>query len=113
MYDNPIPTTSPSTLVTPSNHIIFNITTLESVFSNVFQQLDFSNGTSAAKFFTATQAQTAFNSALSQHGVSSGSSLDLSKSSDRATIFAVIDSAIGNLESATGMKFNATTTSQL
>ena len=113
MYDNPIPTTSPSTVVTPTNHIIFSVSTLESVFSYVFQTLDHSNGTSAAQFFTATQAQTAFNSALSQHGVSNSASLDLSNASNRATIFAVIDSAISNLESTVGMKFNATTTSQL
>ena len=113
MYDNPIPTTSPSTTVTPTNHILFSVSTLEGVFSNVFQTLDYSNGTNAAKFFTSTQANTAFNSALSQHGVSSSASLDLSNASNRATIFAVIDSAISNLESAVGMKFNSTTTSQL
>ncbi|MBB5062878.1 chitin-binding protein [Granulicella mallensis] len=113
MYDNPVPTTSPSTVVTPTNHIIFSVGTLEGVFSDVFQTLAHSNGTSAAQFFTAAQAQTAFNSALSQHGVSSSASLDLSNASNRATIFAVIDSAIGNLESTVGMKFNATTTSQL
>jgi hypothetical protein len=113
MYDNPVPTTSPSTVVTPTNHIIFSVSTLEGVFSDVFQTLAHSNGTSVAQFFTAAQAQTAFNSALSQHGVSSSASLDLSNASNRATIFAVIDSAIGNLESTVGMKFNATTTSQL
>jgi hypothetical protein len=113
MYDNPIPTTSPSTVTTPANHILFNVSTLEGVFSNVFQTLAHSNGTSTAQFFTAAQAQTAFNSALSQHGVSSSASLDLSNASNRATIFAVVDSAIGNLESTVGMKFNATTTSQL
>ncbi|HEY1744478.1 MAG TPA: chitin-binding protein [Granulicella sp.] len=113
MYDNPIPTTSPSTTVIPTNHIIFSVSTLEGVFSNVFQTLGYSNGTNAAKFFTSTQANTAFNSALSQHGVSSSASLDLSNASNRATIFAVIDSAISNLESAVGMKFNSTTLSQL
>jgi hypothetical protein len=113
MYDNPIPTTSPSTEITPANHIIFSMSALKSVFSNVFQTLDYSNGTSAAQYFTATQAQNAFSSALSQYGVSGSESLDLSNASNRATIFAVIDSAISNLESAAGMQFNATTTSQL
>lgn len=113
MYDNPIPTTGPTTFVTPANHIIFSVSTLESVFSNVFQLLDFSNGSNPAQFFTAAQAQAAFNSALSQHGVAGTATLDLSNATQRATIFAVIDSAIGNLETATGMKFNATTTSQL
>lgn len=113
MYDNPIPTTGPTTLVTPTNHIFFSISALEGVFSNVFQMLDFSNGTNSAQFFTAAQAQAAFNSALSQQGVSSTASLDLSNAGQRAQIFAVIDSAVSNLESAVGMKFNATTTSQL
>jgi hypothetical protein len=113
MYDNPIPTTGPTTLVTPANHIIFNVTALENVFSNVFQTLSHSDGTSPAQFFTAAQAQTAFNSALSQHGVATTANLDLSNAGDRATIFAVIDSALSNLESAVGMKFNATTNSQL
>jgi hypothetical protein len=48
-----------------------------------------------------------------QHGVSSTATLDLSNVADRATIFAVLEGAITNLESASGMKFNATTTSQL
>jgi hypothetical protein len=89
------------------------MTTLGNVFSQVFQTLDHSNGTSPAQFFTAAQAQSAFNSALSQHGVSGTANLDLSNAADRATIFAVIDTAIGNLETAVGMKFNATTNSQL
>ncbi|HEV3037007.1 MAG TPA: carbohydrate-binding protein [Candidatus Angelobacter sp.] len=113
MYDNPIPTTSPTTLVTPANHIIFSMTTLENIFSSVFQMLDFSNGSNPAQFFTAAQAQAAFNSALAQHGVAGTATLDLSNATQRATIFAVIDSAVGNLETAVGMKFNATTNSQL
>ena len=113
LYDNPIPTTSPTTVVTPGNHVIFEMTALAGVFSNVFQKLAFSNGTNPAQFFSAAQAQTAFDSALAQHGASSTAALDLSNTTDRATIFAVIDSAIGNLESAVGMKFNATTNSQL
>jgi hypothetical protein len=113
MYDNPIPTTSATALVTPNNHILFNMNTLESVFANIFQTLAHSNGTSPAQFFTATEAQSAFNSALSANGVSITATLDLSNSVDRTKIFAVIDTAIGNLETAAGMKFNATTTSQL
>lgn len=113
MYDNPIPTTSPTTLVTPANHILFNMNTLTSVFSNVFQTLAHSNGTSPSQFFTAMQAQNAFNSALAANGISITATLDLSSAADRAKIFAVIDNAIGSLETAVGMKFNATTASQL
>src|SRR5712691_440350 len=113
MYDNPIPTTNPTTTVIPTNHIIFNMTSLENVFSQVFQMLDFSDGAKPAQFFTAVQAQSAFNSALAQHGVASTANLDLSNAADRARLFAVIDSAIGNLETTVGMKFNVATNSQL
>ena len=113
MYNNPIPTANATTVVTPTNHILFNMNTLANVFSNVFQTLAHSNGTSPSQFFTATQAQNAFNSALAANSVSITATLDLSNATDRAKIFAVIDAAIGNLEIAVGMKFNATTTSQL
>jgi hypothetical protein len=86
---------------------------VENVFSSVFQFLDYSNGTNAAQYFTSAQAQTAFNSALSSNAVSGTTTLDLSTASGRTKIFAVIDSAISNLESTTGMKFNSTTLSQL
>jgi len=113
MYDKPIPSGSLTNLVTPTNHIDFDMPTLENVFTNVFETLSYSNGTNPSQFFTAAQGQAAFNSALSQNGVSSTAVLDLSTAADRTKIFAVIDSAISNLESAVGMKFNATTTSQL
>jgi hypothetical protein len=86
---------------------------LETVFTNVFELLDYSNGTNTAQYFTAAQAQTAFNAALASNSVSSSASLDLSTASQRAQIYAIINSAITNLETASGMKFNATTTSQL
>jgi hypothetical protein len=113
MYDNPIPTTSATTTMTPTNHIAFSMSELETVFTNVFELLDYSSGNTAAQYFTAAQAQTAFNAALASNSVSSSASLDLSTASQRAQIYAVINSAITNLETASGMKFNATTTSQL
>jgi len=113
LYDNPIPTTSLTTIVTPTNHVAFNMTTFGSVFSNVAQTMDYSNGTNAAQYFTAAQAQTALNSALAQQGVSGSATLDFSNASDRAKIYAVIDSALSSLESTSGMKFNSTTNSQL
>jgi chitodextrinase len=112
-YDNPIPTTSATTTITPANHIAFSMSQLETVFTNVFELMDHSNGTAAAQYFTAAQAQTAFNAALTSNSVSASASLDLSNAAQRAQIFAVINSAITNLETATGMKFNATTTAQL
>jgi hypothetical protein len=113
IYDNPLPTTSATTFITPTNHIAINISHFGSVFSSVLQTLAYSNGTNAAQFFTAGQAQTAFNAALTQQGVASTATLDLSKATDRSKIYAVIDSAFSSLESAVGMKFNSTTNSQL
>jgi hypothetical protein len=113
LYDNPIPTTSATTFVTPTNHLAFNMTTFGNVFSNVIQTMDYSNGTNAAQYFTAAQAQTALNAALAQQGVSGSATLDFSNASDRAKIYAVIDGALSSLESTSGMKFNSTTNSQL
>jgi hypothetical protein len=113
LYDNPIPTTSLTTIVTPTNHVAFNMTTFGNVFSNVIQTMDYSNGTNAAQYFTAGQAQAALNAALAQQGVSGSATLDFSNATDRAKIYAVIDSALSSLESTSGMKFNSTTNSQL
>jgi chitodextrinase len=112
-YDNPIPTTSPSNTITPTNHVIFNMTALALVFSNVAQTLDYVGAGGAAQYFTAAQANTAFSAALTQAGVAVNASLDLSAVADRASIFAVIDAALGNLEIVSGGNFNATTLSQL
>lgn len=112
-YDNPIPTTSPSNTITPTNHVIFPMAALESMFTSVTQTLDYIGPGNTAPYFTATQAQTAFTTALTQNNVSPTASLDLSNATDRAAIFAVIDSALTNLEAVSGQKFNATTTSQL
>lgn len=113
VYDNPIPTTSPSNTVTPGNHLAFAMGTLANVFANVAQTLSYSNGTNAAQFFSAAQAQSAFSAALAQYGVSGNATFDFSRASDRATIYNVIENALARLESTSGMRFNSTTNSQL
>jgi hypothetical protein len=113
LYDNPVPTTGPTVFTTPANHVAFAMGTFGSVFSNVIQTLAYSNGSNAAQYFTASQAQAAFAAGLAQQGVSGSATLDLSNAADRALIFAVVDSALSNLEASTGMKFNATSLSQL
>jgi hypothetical protein len=113
LYDNPIPTTSATTLATPTNHVAFNVPALETVFSNVFQTLAYVNSSGTYSYITAAQAQTAFNSALTTAGVSSSATLDLSTASDRAKIFAILENSIGNLETNLNCKFNATTLTQL
>jgi hypothetical protein len=113
LHDNPIPTTGPSITTTPANHAIFTMSGLENVFARVFEFMDYSNGSAPAQYFTAAQAQSAFDAALNANGVESSDSLDLSIAGQRAQIFAILDAAISNLEDASGMKFNAATTSQL
>jgi chitodextrinase len=113
LYDNPIPTTSPSSVVTPQNHVGFSVAALSAVFSNVAQTLSYSNGTAPAQFFSASQASAAFSASLAKNAVSSTATLDLSNASSRAVIFAVVDAALSSLEKSVGMQFNATTTSQL
>jgi chitodextrinase len=113
LYDNRIPTTSPANTVTPQNHVIFPMAALASVFVSVAQTLDYQGPDNTAPYFTAAQAQTAFTTALTQNHIAPTASLDLSNATDRAAIFAVIDSALANLEATSGQKFNATTMSQL
>lgn len=113
LYDNPIPTTGPTATTPPQNHVVFGMAALAQVFSSVAQTLSYSNGTSAAQFFTASQASAAFSAALTKNAVAPTAMLDLSNASSRAVIFAVIDGALSGLEKTVGMKFNATTTSQL
>ncbi len=113
MYGNPIPTTSPTTLINPGNHIAFRMTELANVFSNVYRTLAYVNGSGQYNYISAAQASAAFNSGLSQAGVASNAVLDLSNASDRAKIFSALEKATLNLETSLGMKFNATTLSQL
>jgi hypothetical protein len=112
-YDNPIPTSSPTTTTTPANHVVFTASSLETVFADVFSMLSYKNTSGKLAVITSAQAQTAFNSALATAGVSSSASLDLSNAANRATIFTVIEDAIGNLEKTLGVSFNATSTAAL
>lgn len=111
LYDNPIPTTSPSVTTTPRNHVYFSASALGAVFSSVFETLSYKNSSGALTLISSSQAQPAFNQALWQAGVSSSANLDLSNASDRAQIFRVLEDAIGDLESSLGVSFHETSTS--
>ncbi|AIY42142.1 Chitinase [Collimonas arenae] len=113
LYGNPIPTTSATTFTTPANHVAFNIPALETVFSNVFQTLAYVNSSGTSVYISAAQAQTAFNSALASVGVAGSATLDLSNGANRAQIFSILETAIGNLETNLNTKFSATTSAQL
>ena len=113
LYDLPVPTTSATTLATPANHVAFPMATLKTVFTNTMQKMAWAPSASTYKLFTAAQAQAAFAAALTANGVGASATLDLSNASERAQIFAVLESAIGQLEMATGSHFDVTTLSQL
>ena len=113
LYGNQIPTTSPTTFITPGIHVAFSMSQLSTVFSNVYQTLAYVNSSSQYNYISAAQANAAFTSALSQAGVSSTAVLDLSTASDRAKIFTVLDNATSDLETSLGTQFNAITLTQL
>lgn len=114
MYDNPTPSSSDlSVTVSYSNHIAFNLASLESVFSNVFQTLAYVNSSGGYDYVPASAATGAFDAALSSAGLSSADTLDLSNAVDRAKIFGLLESAIGNLEKDLNTDFSATTSSGL
>ena len=113
LYDLPVPSTSATTLVTPANHVAFPMATLETVFSDTMQKMAYASSATGYKLFTAAQAQAAFGAALTANGVAATATLDLSNATQRAQIFAVLESAIGQLETATSSRFDATTLTQL
>ncbi len=112
-YDLPNPTTSATTLATPANHVAFAMPTLRTVFTNTMQKMAYSPTASTFRLFTAAQAQAAFDAALAANGVAATATLDLANAAQRAQIFAVLESAIGKLETATNSHFDATTMAQL
>jgi hypothetical protein len=77
------------------------------------QKMAYASSATGYKLFTAAQAQAAFGAALTANGVAATATLDLSNATQRAQIFAVLESAIGQLETATSSRFDATTLTQL
>jgi hypothetical protein len=113
-YDRPIPTTNATTLITPQNHVAFNMTKLGDVFSKVFATLSYLDAsTGKSEFIAAPLALSAYNDALAKNSVAASATLDLSNGADRAKIFTILENAISNLEKSLGVKFNATTNEQL
>jgi hypothetical protein len=114
LYDIPTPnSTDLSTLITPNNHVAFNMGSLSGVFSNIFQTLAYVDASGNYNYISATQATTAFASALTTLGLTTSNTLDLSNASQRAEIFNIINTAISNLETNLGSSFSATTLNQL
>ena len=96
-----------------NNHVAFNMTMLGNVFSSVFQTLAYVNSSGQYVYISANQANTAFSAALAKANVANGTILDLSDSSQRATIYKLLETAITNLELALNTNFSVTTTTDL
>lgn len=113
LYDNPVPTTSPSVTTTPDNHVRFGMGALASTFAAVFAKLAYVDASAGYVTIPPAQASTAFAGALAAAGVGAGDALDLSQATDRAEIFGVIEQAIATLEKSLGTDFTARTTKGL
>eukprot|EP00475_Leptophrys_vorax_P018361 TRINITY_DN2507_c0_g1_i1.p1 TRINITY_DN2507_c0_g1~~TRINITY_DN2507_c0_g1_i1.p1 ORF type:complete len:636 (+),score=180.53 TRINITY_DN2507_c0_g1_i1:65-1972(+) len=88
------------------NHVIFQMSSLQSVFVNVFATLSRKNPQSGElEFISNAVASQAFTNALASTGLASESSLELSKTAERDQIFSLLEKAIVNLENLLKMSF--------
>jgi hypothetical protein len=114
LYNNPVPSLSDANVtVIPDNHLGFNITVLQTVFSNVFQTLAYVNTNNQYVPISDVQANTAFTNALTTLAISNTATLYISDAGQRGQIFRLLETAIKNLESSLGTNFSATTLNQL
>jgi hypothetical protein len=113
LYNRPIPTTSPTTLSTPQNHVHVELTQLGDIFASCFEQLAYVDPSGHYTTISRSLPTSAFAAALSGAGLSSAASLDLSSGSDRAKLFDLLEHAIAGLEQTTGKPFSARTTQAL
>lgn len=113
LYDRPIPTTGPTSTVTPDNHMNFGMAALGETFGRVFAKLAYVNAQKAYVTIDSTEASAAFAASLSQAGLTTSSALDLSQSAQRAQIFAVLEGAVAALETSLGTDFTARSPSAL
>jgi hypothetical protein len=102
-----------SSITTPSTHVAFPMSTLGTVFNNVFETLAYVDGSGNYNYISGAQAAVAFSQALSASGLNSTMVLDLSNAGQRATIFSVLDAAITNLEKNLNTHFIDRTLNQL
>ncbi|MEI6284997.1 MAG: glycosyl hydrolase family 18 protein [Bacillota bacterium] len=94
-------------------HNAWNMATLLTVSENSFAKLAYTDSAGKYQYYSKTQVDAAFNGALVSAGLTTGSTLDLSDTAQRAKIFTVMEKTLDNLKAATGMNFTATTSTQL
>ncbi|MCX5773300.1 MAG: hypothetical protein NTX05_01625, partial [Fusobacteria bacterium] len=99
--------------MTTNNAVIFPMSQLKTVFTNVMGTLAYVNASNQYIAISSTIANSAFDSALATNGSNVNVAYNLSNSSDRAKIFAILESATLNIEKATNFKFNTLTETTL
>jgi hypothetical protein len=113
LYDNPVPTTSPTATTTPANHVSFGMGMLGETFASVFSNIAYIDSSAGYVDVDPSKANAAFVSALAQVGVASDAALDLSQAGQRAQIFSILENAISTLETTLGASFIARSTTAL
>jgi hypothetical protein len=86
---------------------------LGTLYSNIFQKLGYVNSGGVYGTIPATQAQAAYQSALTAFGLTATAVLDLTNATDRAKIYSVLEQAITTLEKNLATDFSAVTNVQL
>jgi hypothetical protein len=96
-----------------NNSMVFTMTQLQNVFTNVFHNLAYSTDGIHSSYINQNDAGAAFVQALNANGVSTTAQYDMSKSNERQKIYSILEAAITNLEQNLGTDFTATTNTTL
>jgi hypothetical protein len=92
----------------------FDMANLRYVFERVFSSLGIKNPTSGAwRAITAAEANSAFDAALAQAGLTAASALYLSAAAERSKIFDLLEAALTGLQQILGGDFTATSETNL
>ena len=103
----------PSGTLTLNNSVPISMSMLLPIFQSSMGTLAYVNGSGTYGYIAATDAAKAFNAAIASQQLTPNSVLNLNSPTDRATLFALLDTALGNLETNLGFKFTATTETDL
>lgn len=105
--------TYPSAAITGTTSIKLTASDIGAVFGNSMGTLAYVDGTGAYKYIPQADSAAAYSAALSSNGLTTSSTLDISKTADRAKFFALLDSSIANLATRLNTNFGAVTQTTL
>ena len=110
-YHNAAGTGQNPPVITPNNHVVYDLNALQLYFEQAMSTLGYQNSTGSYSLITTTQAGKAFQDTIAS--MVQKPYYDLGNKNDRTATFDIINSAISTLETTLGFKFNATTNQQL